>query len=101
MRLRDLGLDTAEVAALCRRQHIRRLALFGSGLRSELGPDSDLDLLVEFEPGHVPGLIRLAEIQIELSALVGREVDLRTLEDLSRYFRADVARHAEVVFAAR
>ena len=100
MRNPEFGLDSEAVAALCRRHHIRRLALFGSGLRGELRPDSDLDLLVEFEPGHVPGLIGLAAIQLELSALVGREVDLRTLEDLSRYFRADVARQAEVVFAA-
>ena len=100
MRKPELGLDSEAVTALCRRHHIRRLALFGSGLRGELRPDSDLDLLVEFEPGHVPGLIGLAAIQLELSALVGREVDLRTLEDLSRYFRADVARQAEVVFAS-
>jgi len=100
MRGHELGLQTAEVEALCRRHHIRRLALFGSGLDGELRAGSDLDLLVEFEPGHVPGLIRLASIQNELSELVGRDVDLRTLEDLSRYFRADVARRAEVVFAA-
>lgn len=100
MRRHELGLDTAEVKALCGRHHIRRLALFGSGLDGKLRAESDLDLLVEFEPGHVPGLIRLAAIQNELSALVGREVDLRTPEDLSRYFRADVARGAEVVFAA-
>jgi len=95
------GLDSVAVRELCRRHHVRRLALFGSMLTGEDRADSDLDLLVEFEPGHVPGLIRLAGIQNELSALVRRRVDLRTLEDLSRYFRAEVARDAEVVFAAR
>ncbi len=98
--MRVRGLDSEAGVALCRRHHIRRLAAFGSVLTGRQGPASDLDLLVEFEAGHVPGLIRLAAIQEELSALVGRPVDLRTLEDLSRYFRADVARQAEVVFAA-
>jgi len=94
------GLDSAAAGDFCRRHHIRRLALFGSSLTGEARADSDLDLLVEFEPGHVPGLIRLSGIQNELSALLGRQVDLRTLEDLSRYFRAEVAQQAEVVFAA-
>ena len=94
-------LDSAAVRRLCRRHHIRRLAVYGSALTGQQRADSDLDLLVEFESGHVPGLIRLAGIQNELSELAGRQVDLRTIEDLSRYFRADVARDAEVVFAAR
>jgi predicted nucleotidyltransferase len=93
------GLDAAALRRLCRRHHIRRLALFGSYLKGEAKADSDLDILVEFEPGHVPGLIRIAGIQTELEALAGRRVDLRTLEDLSRYFRADVAQNAEVLFA--
>jgi predicted nucleotidyltransferase len=98
---RPMGLDSAAVRAFCRRHHIRRLAVFGSTLSGEARRDSDLDLLVEFEPGHVPGLIRLGGIQNELSMRLGCQVDLRTLEDLSRYFRAEVARSAEVVFAAR
>ena len=97
---RVFTLDAEAVSDFCRTHHIRRLALFGSALAGELGPDSDLDLLVDFEPGHVPGLIRLAGMQNELSSLAGREVDLRTLEDLSRYFRNEVARTAEVLFAA-
>lgn len=93
--------DAAALAALCRRYHIRRLALFGSTLRGTARPDSDVDLLVEFEAGQEPGLLRLAGIEAELSALVdGRPVDLRTAQDLSRHFRAEVARTAEVQFAA-
>lgn len=71
-----------------------RLGLFGSALRGELGPDSDIDLLVEFEPGQVPGLLTVARLEIELSEILGRTVDLRTLGDPSRYFRDEVAAHA-------
>lgn len=93
--------DPEALAELCRRYHIRRLSLFGSLLKGSARPDSDVDLLVEFEPGATPGLIRLASIARELSALVGgREVDLRTPGDLSRYFRDEVVRTAEVQYAA-
>lgn len=93
--------DTAALGALCRRHHIRRLALFGSSLRGTDRPDSDVDLLVEFEAGQEPGLLKLAGIEADLSALVGgRPVDLRTAQDLSRHFRADVVRDAEIQFAA-
>jgi predicted nucleotidyltransferase len=94
--------DDQALAALCSRRHIRRLALFGSALKGTARPDSDIDLLVEFEPGQEPGLLRLAGIQAELSALLGgRPVDLRTAQDLSRYFRDEVVRTAEVQFEAR
>jgi predicted nucleotidyltransferase len=77
------------------------LALFGSVLRGAQRPDSDVDLLVEFEAGREPGLLRLAQIGAELSGLIGgRPVDLRTSADLSRYFRDDVIRTAEVQFEA-
>jgi predicted nucleotidyltransferase len=93
--------DRATLAAVCRRHHIRRLALFGSTLRGTDRPDSDVDLLVEFEPGHKPGLLGLAGIEAELSALAaGRRIDLRTAQDLSRYFRDEVLRTAEVQYAA-
>lgn len=93
-------LPKEEVAAFCRRHHIRRLALFGSVLREDFGPGSDIDVLVEFEPGHVPGLIRFVGLEIELSTLLGgRKVDMRTLEDLSRYFRDEVLQTAEVQYA--
>ena len=79
---------------------LRRLALFGSQLKGTARPDSDIDLLVEFEPGRVPGLLALASMELELSELVGgRRVDLRTAEDLSRSFRDEVVRTAEVQYA--
>jgi len=88
-----------ELAEFCRRNAIRRLSVFGSALREDFGPGSDLDLLVEFEPGRVPGLLGLAAMERELSELVGgRKVDLRTAEDLSRYFRDDVVAAAEVQY---
>ncbi len=97
-----LPLDHETLAALCRRHHIRRLSLFGSMLRGEGQPDSDVDLLVEFEPGKAPGLLGLAGIEAELSALLGeRRVDLRTAQDLSRHFRSEVISRAEVQYAAR
>ena len=74
----------------CERNHIRKLSLFGSVLTTRFRPDSDLDMLVEFDPEHVPGLLTLAGMEIELSEKLGRKVDLRTAEDLSRYFRAEV-----------
>ncbi len=89
------------LAVLCRRRGIRRLSLFGSVLKGTDRPDSDIDLLVEFEPGATPGLIGIAEIEEELSQLMdGRRVDLRTAQDLSHYFREEVLREAEVQFAA-
>jgi len=88
------------IAEFCRRNHIRRLALFGSALHGDFGPESDIDLLVEFEPGHIPGLLGIARMERELSAILGgRKVDLRTPEDLSRYFRDEVLQEAEVQYA--
>jgi hypothetical protein len=89
-----------QLADFCRRNHIRRLALFGSVLRDDFGPDSDIDVLVEFEPGHVPGL-RLIRLQDELSALFGgRRVDLVTSKFLNHRIRDEVLRSAEVQYAA-
>lgn len=97
-----LQLDHETLAGLCRRHHIRRLYQFGSMLRGEGRPDSDLDLLAEFEPDKAPGLLGLAGIEAELSALLGeRRVDLRTAQDLSRHFRSEVISKAEVQCAAR
>ena len=89
-----------KIAAFCRTHHIRRLALFGSVLRDDFRPDSDVDVLVEFEPGHPVGLIRLAGIERELSVLLGRKVDLNTAGFLSRYFRTKVLSEAEVCYDA-
>lgn len=96
-----LFADHAVLAALCQRHHIRRLSLFGSVLKGTARQDSDVDLLVEFEPGKAPGLITLAGIEAEFSALIGgRRVDLRTPQDLSRHFRDEVVRTGELQFAA-
>lgn len=88
------------VAEFCRQHHIRRLSLFGSVLRVDFGPESDIDVLVEFDPEHVPGLFGIARMERELSKLFGgRKVDLRTPEDLSRYFRETVLQEAELQYA--
>ena len=83
----------------CRRHHIRKLSIFGSYLRDDFGPESDVDFLVEFDPEHIPGLFDIAGMEIELSEMLGRKVDLRTAEDLSRYFRDEVVAQAEVQYA--
>jgi predicted nucleotidyltransferase len=96
-----LSFDREALAALCRRHRIRRLSLFGSTLKGTNRADSDVDLLVEFQPGATPSLLTMAKIENELSPLLdGRKVDLRTAEDLSRYFRDEVVREAEVQYEA-
>ena len=91
-----------EIQDFCRRNHIVRLSLFGSVLTPNFGPESDIDILVEFESGQSPGFLRLAALENELSALFGaRKVDLRTPQELSRYFRDEVIASAEVQYAAR
>ena len=93
-------LPKGQIADFCRRLHIRRLAVFGSALRSDFNESSDIDFLVEFEPEHIPGLFGMARMERELAALLGgRKVDLRTPEDLSRYFRQEVLNEAEVQYA--
>lgn len=94
-----LDVSEEELAPICRRHRIRKLSLFGSRLKGTARPDSDVDLLVEFEPNAVPGLLGIAAMELELSALLGgRKVDLRTAQDLSRYFRDEVVRTAEVQY---
>ena len=96
-----LPLEQASLAGLCARHRIRRLSLFGSVLKGTDRPDSDVDLLVEFEPGSKPSLLGMAVIEGELSAMLGgRLVNLRTAEELSRYFREDVVAEAEAQFVA-
>jgi predicted nucleotidyltransferase len=82
------------IAAFCVRNHIRKLSLFGSILTPRFRDDSDIDMLVEFEPGRGPGLLGIAGMEIELSEILGRKVDLRTPRDLSRYFREEVVASA-------
>lgn len=96
-----LNLDQTVVARFCENHHIRRLSLFGSQLKGTSQTDSDVDLLVEFDPEHIPGLLGIAGMEIELSGLLGdRKADLRTAADLSHFFRDEVARTAEVLYAA-
>lgn len=91
MKSGNIFLSKDKIANFCRRNHIRKLSFFGSVLREDFGPESDVDVLVEFKPGHVPGFFRLFDVEEELSSLLGgRKVDLRTPEDLSRYFRDEV-----------
>ena len=95
-----LNLDDATMARFCEQHRIRRLALFGSQMKGTAKPNSDIDLLVDFEVGGVPGLFGIAAMEIELSELLGgRKVDLRTAHDLSRHFREEVVRTAEVQYA--
>lgn len=86
-----------KIADFCRRNHIRKLSLFGSVVREDFRPDSDVDVLVEFEPGHVPGL-RFFAMQAELSQILGRSVDLNTPQWLSPRFRDDVQREQVAVY---
>ncbi len=94
-----IPLDRIRIEQLCRLHHIRKLALFGSVIRDDFGPGSDVDVLVEFETGHTPGL-GFFRIQSELSDLLGRKVDLNTAGFLSKYFRDRVLAQAEVVYVA-
>ncbi len=93
-----IELPKEKIADFCRRHHIRKLAVFGSALREDFRPDSDLDVLVEFDPEHTPGLAFFAMEQ-ELSELLGRKVDLNTPQFLSPYFRDKVLAEAEVQYA--
>ena len=94
-----ISISKPALAAFCRQHGIRRLAVFGSALREDFGPDSDIDLLVEFELDRIPGLLGIVGMEMELSELFsGRKVDIRTPEDLSRYFRQDVMDTAEVQY---
>ena len=94
-----INVDKAELARFCRRRHIRKLSLFGSALRDDFGPDSDVDVLVEFEPGHTPGLA-VVDVEEELSALLGgRRVDMVNPRYLNRRLRDRVLREAEVQYA--
>jgi hypothetical protein len=97
-----IPIDRGALAEFCGRHHVRKLSLFGSVLRQDFGPDSDVDVLVEFEPDHVPGFIALHEMEEELSGLLGgRTVDLMTERFLNRRIRDRVLAGAEVQYAAR
>jgi predicted nucleotidyltransferase len=88
-----------KIETFCKKNHIRKLSLFGSVLRDDFRPESDMDVLVEFKPGYVVGLLRLSGMEIELSEILGCKVDLRTPAELSHYFRQEVLESAEVQYA--
>lgn len=94
-----LNIDNRAIQSFCRKHNIRRLAFFGSVLRDDFRADSDMDVLVEFNPDAVVGLLRMAAMERELSAILGRKVDLRTPDDLSPYFRDEVISSAQVQYA--
>ena len=91
-------LPRREIEAFCQRHHVRRLSLFGSILTPRFRPTSDIDVLVEFVRGHSPGYFGLSGMEMELSELLGRKVDLRTPGELSRYFRDNVLSSAAVQY---
>ena len=99
MTYHNVNISQAAISAFCQRHNIRRLSLFGSILRDDFRPESDIDVLVEFAPGRTPGLAFFA-VQDELSALFGRGVDLHTAASLSKYFRDAVLKEAEVQYDA-
>jgi predicted nucleotidyltransferase len=94
-----IDIPKKAIVAFCRRHHIRKLAFFGSVLRDDFTPESDVDVLVEFEPGHTPGLAFFA-MQRELSVILGRKVDMNTAQGLSPYFRQEVLGGTEVVYVS-
>jgi len=95
-----ISVPQDKISSFCLRHHIRKLSLFGSVLRDDFRPDSDVDVLVEFEPGYVPGF-EIVAMEKELSEILGRKVDLRTPKDLSKYFREQVVREAKVQYETR
>ena len=98
MKQPKINIPKKEISKFCRRHSIRRLALFGSVLRDDFRSASDVDILVQFEPGHIPGLIRMAGMEKELTELLKCKVDLRTPAELSPYFRNEVLKTAEVQY---
>jgi predicted nucleotidyltransferase len=95
----QIEIPKEELKAFCEKHHILKLSFFGSVLREDFDARSDVDVLVEFEPRQVVGLLRLAGMEIELSGILKRKVDLRTPAELSRYFRQQVLDSAEVQYA--
>lgn len=96
----QISIDKEQIGQFCRQNHIRRFSLFGSVLREDFNPESDIDVLVEFEPEPIPGLFGIARMERELSQLFGaRKVDMRTAEDLSKYFRNAVLKEADLQYA--
>jgi predicted nucleotidyltransferase len=99
--MKQISLPSKKVSSFCRKHHIRKLRLFGSVLRDDFGPDSDVDFLVEFEEGHIPSLFQLFDMEEEMTRLLGgRRADMKTLEDLSVHMREDVLEASVVQYAS-
>ncbi len=96
-----IDIPHKKIAEFCRKNHIRKLSFFGSVLREDFRPDSDIDVLVEFIPDMGPGYFGLSHMELELSEILGRKVDLRTPNELSRYFRDKVISDSQVEYAER
>jgi predicted nucleotidyltransferase len=96
-----VGLTKEQVEDFCRKNHIKKFAYFGSVLRKDFRPDSDIDILIELDHTYPTGFLKMAMMEIELSEMVGRKVDLRTSRELSRYFRDEVLAEAEVQYEER
>ena len=94
-----IDIPTEQIAQFCRRNRVRRLALFGSVIRDDFRPESDVDVLVEFEPGYAAGFV-FFQMRRELTAMLGREVDMHTAASLSPYFRQEVLDEAEEIYVA-
>jgi predicted nucleotidyltransferase len=95
-----INIPKEKIADFCKQNQIRKLYLFGSVLRGDFGPGSDIDVLVEFEPGTRIGLIGLSGLEIELGDIIGRKVDLNTPGFLSKYYRDKILGEAEVQYDA-
>jgi predicted nucleotidyltransferase len=95
----NINIPHENIAEFCRKHHIRKLSFFGSVLRADFSPESDVDVLVDFIPGKGPGFFGLSHMELELSDIIGRKVDLRTPNELSRYFRDEVLSSARTEYA--
>ena len=93
-----IDIPVEQIEEFSQKYHIRKLSLFGSILRADFRPDSDIDVLVEFDPQQVPGFITLGAMHVELAEILGREVDIRTYASLSSYFCDNVLKHAQVLY---
>lgn len=94
----NIQIPEAAIEAFCRRHHVRQLAFFGSVLSDQFRSDSDVDILIEFDPDHIPGLIGFLSMEMELAKLMGRKVDLNTPQSISPYFRDQVTKEANVAY---
>jgi hypothetical protein len=98
MKPERVHLTKEQIAEFCNKHHIKKFAFFGSILRDDFRSDSDIDILVDLEPGAPIGLFEMADMELQLSDMAGRKVDLRTPQDLSKYFRDKVVKEAEVLY---